>query len=355
MGTFHLRIWASAAVVAGAMALTQASEACSRVQWSNSGLGVLVGRNMDWARDDMGSKLWVFPRGMERDGAAGRNSARWTSKYGSVVVSAYDLSSADGMNERGLAANILWLCEADFGARNEAVPGLCASLWAQYCLDNFETVADAVKGFEDGTIQVMTAPLPGTTAKSPVHLSLSDATGDSAVIEYLNGKACVYHDRRYTVMTNSPPFPEQLANLKQYKPFGGTKDLPGSVLPEDRFVRAAAYLDSLPKPKDQRQAVAFLLSVMRNVAAPYRKVSEGDRPEMHATRWRTVADLTRKVYFFESTVSPNVVWVDMGRLDFTEGAPVKMLDPAAGDDPAGEVSARVKTATPFKFAAAAAR
>jgi penicillin V acylase-like amidase (Ntn superfamily) len=31
-----------------------------------------------------------------------------------------------------------------------------------------------------------------------------------------------YHDRKYTVMTNSPPFSQQLANLKHYQGFGGT-------------------------------------------------------------------------------------------------------------------------------------
>src|SRR5262245_50946485 len=43
------------------------------------------------------------------------NSAKWTSKYGSLVISAYEAGSADGMNEKGLVANLLYLADADFG------------------------------------------------------------------------------------------------------------------------------------------------------------------------------------------------------------------------------------------------
>lgn len=48
---------------------------------------------------------------MERSGEAGPNSVKWTSKYGSVIASGYDISTTDGMNEAGLAANVLWLVE----------------------------------------------------------------------------------------------------------------------------------------------------------------------------------------------------------------------------------------------------
>jgi choloylglycine hydrolase len=68
---------------------------------------------MDWM-SDMGSNLWVFPRGMRRDGAVGPNSIQWTSRYGSVVVSVFDAATADGMNEKGLVANLLYLAETRY-------------------------------------------------------------------------------------------------------------------------------------------------------------------------------------------------------------------------------------------------
>ena len=60
-----------------------------------------------------------------------------------------------------------------------------------------------------------------------LHLVIEDATGDSAVIEYIDGKAKIYHGREYTVATNSPTFDKQIEHLKEYKMFGGEKPLPG--------------------------------------------------------------------------------------------------------------------------------
>jgi penicillin V acylase-like amidase (Ntn superfamily) len=72
---------------------------------------------MDWG-EDMHSNLWVFPRGMSRDGVAGPNSVKWTSKYGSLAVSSYEAGNADSMNEKGLVMNGLYLVESDYGKPN---------------------------------------------------------------------------------------------------------------------------------------------------------------------------------------------------------------------------------------------
>ena len=45
-----------------------------------------------------------------------------------------------------------------------------------------------------------------------LHVSIEDKTGDSAVIEYIGGKAEIHHDRRYTVMTNEPVYQKQIEN-----------------------------------------------------------------------------------------------------------------------------------------------
>ena len=51
--------------------------------------------------------------------------------------------------------------------------------------------------------------------KANVHLAIEDASGDSAVIEFVNGKQVVHHGREYRIMTNDPPYDQQLALLKQ--------------------------------------------------------------------------------------------------------------------------------------------
>jgi len=322
--------------------------ACSRVLWADNGQAVVVGRNMDWS-EDMRTNLWAFPRGIARSGLAGGDSLTWTSKYGSLGAAVYDLGTSDGINEKGLVVNLLWLTEADYGTRDQKLPGLSISLWAQYVLDNFATVAEAVAASEQGHFQIVPVQVSGSNKPATVHLALADATGDSAIIEIVDGgKVRIHHDRSYTVMTNSPPFEQQLANLKQYQGFGGAAPLPGTSQAADRFVRAAYYLQNLLKPQDRRQTVAEMLSVMRNVSQPFVRPS-ATRPEASHTIWRTVADATDRMYFFESTLSPNIVWVRLDGLDFSPGAPVRKLDLVHGGDLVGDVTAAFKPSEPLPF------
>jgi choloylglycine hydrolase len=93
--------------------------------------------------------------------------------------------------------------------------------------------------------------------------------------------------------------------------------LPGNVNPVDRFQRAAYYSALLPKPGSQREAIASVMAIMRNVSvpfgAPYKDFG------VYNTEYRTVTDLTNRMYFFELTTSPNVVWVEMDRLKLDDG------------------------------------
>src|SRR5580698_1461259 len=89
-------------------------KACTRTLYVGNDDTVITGRNMDW-KEDMSSNLWVFPAGIQRDGAAGPKSIQWTSRFGSLIVSGYEAGTADGMNEKGLVANLLYLTESDYG------------------------------------------------------------------------------------------------------------------------------------------------------------------------------------------------------------------------------------------------
>ncbi len=182
-----------------------------------------------------------------------------------------------------------------------------------------------------------------------MHVSLSDKSGDSAVIEYIGGKAKIYHDRRFTVMTNEPTYDKQIENLKQYRTFGGDKPLPGERTPSDRFVRAAYYANGLPKPASRAEGAAYMFSVIRNISVPF-GLGDPDKPNIASTIFRTVIDLTGGRYYFESTYAPNVVWIDYSKLDFGIGTGErelqveKMIFSLNGD-----VTPQLEKATPFVF------
>src|SRR5690606_26361028 len=125
----------------------------------------------------------------------------------------------------------------------------------------------------------------------------------------------LHHDRSFTVMTNSPPYDQQLELKKQFAGFGGDKPLPGTTEAADRFVRASYYLDRLPPADSLPRAYAALLSVMRNAAQPFGE-PDPERPNISATIWRTISDLTQRRYIYESVYTPNIVWADLAELDF---------------------------------------
>ena len=338
--------------VALAVALTCVSaqaDACTRVVYLGDNQDVITARSMDW-KTDVATNLWVLPKGIARDGLAGPRSIRWTSRYGSVVATGYDISTTDGLNEAGLSANLLWLAESEYPHQRGSRPGLSMSLWAQYVLDNFATVAEAVAALEREPFTIVTDKVPGESRLATLHLSMSDATGDSAIVEYINGKQVIHHDRAYQVMTNSPVFDQQLALNTYWQDIGGTVMLPGTNRSADRFARAKFYINAIPKSEDPVVALASVFSVIRNVSVPYGITTPGE-PNISSTRWRTVADHKRKLYFFESAMTPNTFWVDLNKADFTRGAPVLKLDlgPDQRNVFAGDALPRFQPAEPFRF------
>ncbi len=333
-----------------AASVASIAEACTRAVYLGPNDRVLTGRTFDW-RLPITSNLWVFPRGMTRSGEAGPRSVEWTSRYGSLAVSGYDLSTVDGMNEAGLVANLQWLVIAEYPGDDGVTPRISLSIWAQYFLDNFATVAEAVEHLRKNPLDAVTGEVPGQAGRlTTVHLSLSDATGDSAILEYIGGELSIHHSRDYQVMTNEPRFADQRAITGYWSRVDPTTFLPGTGRAEDRFVRASFLIDAIPRTDDAREAAAAVFSVMRNVSAPY-GISVNDQPNLSMTRWRVVADHKDRRYYFESVMSPNVFWVDLNRIDFDQASGVRMLD--LGLDQvnifSGEVSGEFAAAEAFAF------
>jgi len=210
--------------------------ACTRTLYVGADGLVITGRNMDW-EEDMGTNLWVFPAGMARNGASGPNSLTWTSKYGSVLASGYDVGTADGMNEKGLVTNLLYLAESQYPKPVAGKPYLSISLWAQYVLDNFATWTRRLTHCTPSRSTCWRGSPHG--APTALHLAISDATGDSAILEYVDGELTIHHGKQYVVMTNSPIYSQQLALNAYWANIGGLKFLPGTNSAADRFARAS--------------------------------------------------------------------------------------------------------------------
>lgn len=296
---------------------------CTRVVWPDANGSVIIGRNMDFHMDLL-TNLWKMPRGIKRkDGVNGKLT--WHAKYGSIIATAFDLIATDGMNEKGFAGHILWLAESDYGKPSDDDVQLSQAVWLQYYLDNFATVAEAVEWTEKNNVKIAQLFDPTGHLVPTLHLAINDATGDSAIIEYTDGNAKIYHSRDYQVMTNSPTYDKQLELVKTVEGLGGDKPLPGSTLASDRFARASFYVQHQVQPKTQVDAIAAMFSIIRNAAQPFRTPEPG-KPDASQTIWQVVLDATNLRYVFESTKRPGMVWVNFDEVDFSEGSKVEKLD-----------------------------
>lgn len=302
---------------------------CTRVFWNSLTNPLLVGRTMDWP-ETTEPKLVVFPRGRNRNGGMlgsevvdAENPLTWTSVYGSLVTTIYGVGTIDGFNERGLSGHLLYLKATDLGTTNAQLPGLQMTLWLQYLLDLAASVDEALALIP--AMRLIMVASHGFDAT--VHLALEDSTGDSAIVEFIDGQLTIHHDPQYFLMTNDPSYDEQLGMLAQqdFATPSLTLPIPGNVNAVDRFQRAAYYTALLPKPKDDREAVASLMSVMRNASVPF-GAPYGDFG-VYNTEYRTMVDLTNRRYFFELSTSPSLIWTDLDSFDLSIGAPLMLLDP----------------------------
>lgn len=324
----------------------QPINACTRAVYIGPDRMVVTGRTMDW-KEDILSNLYLFPRGIERAGYDKGNTVKWTSKYGSIVATGYDIGTCDGMNEKGLVASMLFLPESVYTRPDDTRPVMGISIWTQYVLDNFATVSEAVQELRKETFRIDAPNMPNGSA-STLHLAITDATGNTAVLEYIDGHLLIFESKDYQVMTNSPRYDLQLAVNDYWKEVGGLNMLPGTNRSSDRFVRASFYMHAIPQTSDPKIAVASVLSVMRNVSVPF-GISTPDKPYISSTRWRSVSDQKDLVYYFESTLTPNLFWVDLKKVDFSPQAGIKKLSLTKGEIYAGDAVKDFKDSKGFTF------
>lgn len=303
------------------------ADACSRATYLGSDDIVLTSRSNDW-KGSQHSNIWIYPRGISRNSSGAAESFSWTSKYGSVTVGGWDVTTIDGMNEAGLVVDVLYLAESDYGKPVSGKRAMSVAAWGQYVLDNFGTVAETVNALKKQDFYLVEPKTPDVQAGT-AHLAVSDPSGDSAIFEYINGQLVIHHGSQYQVMTNSPTYDQQLALTAYWENIGGTTMLPGTNRASDRFVRASFYIKTIPQTSDINEALASTFGVIRNVSVPL-GISTPGQPNISSTQWRVVSDQKNKVYYFESPRSPYLFWIPLKELDFSTHSTTRKINLTEG-------------------------
>lgn len=315
---------------------------CTRVFYTLDNGKAYTGRNMDWYVSPK-PQIWVYPAHTERNGASGSNTPCWKSKYSSITTSSYDIATTDGINEKGLTANSLWLANSKYPdpKTQQSRRPMSLSVWVQYILDLCETVEEAITAMDD--IYIVTAKVPETGEIAQAHLSVGDKDGNSAIFEYIDGALhissnvelinppehyCRYTKTEVKVVTNQPAFSEQLKYNAFFQAVNAESlvELPGTSSSEARFVRASYYSKHLKIDVDQNEALSGLSSVMHNVASPIgTKDVPDDKPNENQTWYISLAVQAKPTYYFQSMHSPFLIWLNLDEIKFPSHAASEKL------------------------------
>jgi len=333
----------AAFLAAGALFAATGAQACTGIRLTAADGTVVPARTLEFAVD-LESNVLVSPRGYERVGITpdGHDGLKWKAKYASVGANGVGLPIViDGVNEAGLAAGLFYFpTSAGYMAYAPSDAGKTIAPWqlGSWVLDNFGNVAEVKANI--GSIVVAPTVLKQWGFTPPVHMIVHDASGKSIVVEYVGGKLNVY-DNPLGIITNSPGFDWQMTNLRNYvnfsfanrppvrlgpltlDPFGqgsGMLGMPGDFTPPSRFVRAAAFSQSVLQPKTGDDAVLTAFHILNNFDIPKGAAREAQKDEhgnilADYTPWTAASDLKTRRYFFRTYDDSAIRVVDLTKMN----------------------------------------
>jgi penicillin V acylase-like amidase (Ntn superfamily) len=240
----------------------------------------IMAKSYDWSIADgyvmTNSKSTKKTSMVLRSGDAG---LAWTSKYSSITFNQYGRDFPNGgMNEKGLAVEILWLNSAGYPPADNR-PTLNELQWIQYQLDNHANVREVVNNLNRVRISKVYAD---------VHYFVCDSTLACATIEFVQGNAEIHTGSTmpYPTITNST-YAASKSFIASYQGFGGNLAIPQSYRSLDRYVRATDLARRV-RSSDPVEKGFDILNSLESVGY---------------TKWQILYDLRNKKVYFKTRFS----------------------------------------------------
>lgn len=330
----------------------QKADACTRVVYTGDTASAssptevlrLVGRSLDWSTP-IPTNLYVYPRGMKKKSNDKGKVIEWTSKYGAVYAVGYDAGITEGMNEKGLTINGLFCRGTVYNSpAQDDAPIMSLSVLVGWLLDSYATTQEVVDAVKNQDFKIVGATFDGGQV-STLHWGVTDETGNTAILEFQNGKLNIYEGDNLPVLTNEPPFPDMQAINSYWVGVGGQNFLPGSVKSPDRFARGYFFESNVERTNDADTGLAIIRSILNNCSVPY-KYSRGDK-NLSQTQWRSFANIRDRLYYFETVTDLGIYYVDLKKCDLRPGASVLFFDTSKSHDAIGDITSKLVKRAPF--------
>ena len=291
---------AASFVLLSVVSVCTVSHACSTV-CLRLGDRVVCGRNMDFVAD--GGVITACPAGIEKTAISptftdgNERSLRWTSKYATLTFSLVcrELPSA-GINERGLVINEMTLDATQYPQADNRPP-IVPLQWIQFHLDNCATVDDVLSSQQKMRVAGFSA-----VEDRGHHFLLADASGDMAIIEFIDGERVVHRPNSSAAVLTNSPSKESLDFLARHRGFGGDLDIRISPDSMDRFVCLASKASRYDLVEKVVPPVDYSFESLAHVA-------QGGK-----TVWTIVFDATDREIFYRTSANANIRRIDAANL-----------------------------------------
>ena len=212
----------------------------------------------------------------------------------------------DAVNEKGLAmAGLNFPGNAVYHPFAEGKFNITPYELIPFLLGTCETAEEVRSAMED--ISLLDRPFREDLPLTPLHWMIADGK-DCFVIEPMADGLQVY-DNPVRVLTNNPPFPEQ---MRGYKAAAG---VPGDWSSPSRFVRAG-FMNENAEPEAMNRMFRILGAVERTKGC-----TAADDPDV-ITQYTSCCDAERGVYYCTTYRNRTVTGVDMRRENLDGDVPV---------------------------------
>lgn len=322
------------------------ASACTRVVYRGDSSLYIVGRSLDW-KTPIPTNLYVYPRGVKFVSSSAPGAFSWTSKYGAVYAVGYDAGITEGMNEKGLQVASLFCKTAQYSdSTNNARRPVSLAVFVAWLLDNNATTAEVLEQVKGQNFTLSGATFDGGT-ETKLHFGVTDRDGNSAIIEFTDGKMYAYNTDSIPAMSNDPDWPQMAAIVGYWNGVGGVNMLPGTVRSADRCVRGNFFVNNVERVADADLGASIIRSVMYNVSVPYLYTVVGE-PNVSSTQWRSLCNLRDLRYYFDMATANGLYYIDLGKCDLRDGAPVMKLITSEATDITGCANKYLKKSEPIK-------
>lgn len=344
-------------LLASALSLSLATQsiACTALMYRDANGNTYQARTNEYPGYQP-DELSYFPAGtrIESSTPEGKQGLTFNTKYailgatlkGMTPNAKQDLIH-EAVNDQGMSVSLNAFTYNEEGKITLPADKVLAAVdFGAWSLGNFKNVRELKQAIERKDIDVWLPSIPSMwNLKTPAHFAYWDRNGEGLVVEFTGGKVVAY-DNPVGVMTNDPPFPWHLDNLKNYArltnmdkntgQFGSFKvsapdsggalaGLPSSNISPDRFVKAAYYVNYAKKAKTPDEAIQTLSHVINNFDRPLDITMDAPggpggesvatkKPTSEATYFTVMNDFSRGYFYIRTINMINWLRFDMNKL-----------------------------------------